>query len=55
MVLDWSHLKETYWIHREVGTIAEPPGGLKVWLSQKDLEEDGRGRSHGSGEDMERG
>jgi hypothetical protein len=31
----------------------EPPGGLKAWPSQKDLEDDGKGRSHGSVEDME--
>jgi hypothetical protein len=53
MVLDWAYPKETHWIHREGGTRLEPSGGLKVQPSQKDLEDGGRGRSHGNGEDME--
>jgi hypothetical protein len=58
MALDWSYPKETHWIHREGGARFEPSGGgggSKVRPSQKDLEEGGRERSHGSGEDMERG
>jgi hypothetical protein len=43
------------WTYREIGIRLEPPRGSKAWPSQKDLEEDGRGRSHGSGEGMERG
>jgi hypothetical protein len=55
MALFWSYLKESHWINREVGTRLEPPGGSKVQPSQKGLEEDGQGRSHGTGEDKEQG
>jgi hypothetical protein len=54
MALDWSLPKETHWIHREGGARLEPLGGSKAPSSQKYLEE-GRGRGHGSEEDMERG
>jgi hypothetical protein len=36
MALDSSYRKETHWIHKEVGTILEPPGGLKMWPSHED-------------------
>jgi hypothetical protein len=55
MALQWSYPKETHWIHTEVSTRLASPVGLKAQLSQKDLEEDDRGRSHGSEEDMGRG
>lgn len=48
IAMDWSYPKETHWIHREVSMRLEPPGGLKAQLFQKDLEEDGQGRSHGA-------
>jgi hypothetical protein len=48
MALVWPYPKETHWIHTEGGTRLEPSGGLKARPSQKDLEEGGRGRSHGS-------
>jgi hypothetical protein len=55
MALDWSYPEEPHWIRREGDTRLEPSGGSKARPSQKDLEEGGRGRSHGSGEDMKRG
>jgi hypothetical protein len=55
MALDLSYPKETHWIHRGDGTRSEPSGGSKAQPSQRELEEDGRGRSHGNGEDVEQG
>jgi hypothetical protein len=52
--LEWSYSKETQWIHRKVVTRLKRPGGSKTQSSQKRLQENGRGRSHESGEDMER-
>jgi hypothetical protein len=53
MALDWSYPKEIDWIHRKGGTRLEHSGGSMARPSQKDMEEGGRGRSHGSGEDIE--
>jgi hypothetical protein len=47
MELDWLFPKETHWIHREVCTRLEPPGGSKAQPSQKDPEEESRDNSVG--------